>query len=158
MIYDHPPYDIVKGVMNRMLVFANAMIVLLFSDNLFLWLILCMAMVLGEGGLFYLFKRKPLWRAFRDSLIVNTLSILLGFGLGVIPFFQGNPDSPIPDIVTPLLFLMAAWGLSVVAEGGSLTFLDRTTGCSAWSVALLANTLSGIVIFGLAVVLVFFIH
>jgi len=139
-------------------IIANAMVILFFADELWLWLTLCGVLVLGEGCLLYLCNRKPLWRAFRDSLIVNSISIVLGFGLGLIPFFQGNPDSPIPDVITPLLFMIAAWGLSVVAEGGVLALLDRNTGCLSWSAALVANSVSGIVLFGLAVALVFFIH
>jgi hypothetical protein len=139
-------------------IIANAMVILFFADELWLWLILCGVLVVGEGYVFYLCKRKPLWRAFRDALIVNSISIVLGFGLGQIPFFQGNPDSPIPDAITPLLFMIAAWGLSVVAEGGVLALLDRNTGCLSWGAVLVANSVSAIVLFGLAIALVFFIH
>jgi hypothetical protein len=140
-----------------MLIVANATVILFFSTNLFLWLLLCIAMVAGEASLFYFFKRKPFRRAFRDSLVVNSVSIVLGFGLSFLPFFQGNPDSPIPDVITPLLFIIAAWVLSVVAEGGLLALLDQGAEQFAWGAALIANTLSSIVFFGLAVVFVFFI-
>jgi hypothetical protein len=156
--HDRPRSNVAKGFRNRMTVIANAMVILLFSDTLWLWLILCLVMVVGEGYLFYLFKRRPFWRACRDSLIVNSISIVLGFGVGLLPFFQGNPDSPIPDIMTPLLFMIAAWGLSVGAEGGMLAWLDHTTDHVSWIAALVANSVSGIALFGLAIVLVFFIH
>lgn len=153
--HDHLPCRAAKGT-HPMPVIANAMVILFLSDKLWLWLMLCIALVLGEGGLFYLVKKQPLWRAFRDSLIVNSVSIALGFGLGQIPFFQGNPDSPIPDVVTPLLFMIAAWGLSVGAEGGVLALLEHNTGYLSWRAAFVANSVSGIVLFGLAMTLVFF--
>lgn len=46
-------------------------------------------------------------------------------------------------VVTPLLFMIAAWGLSVGAEGGVLALLEHNTGYLSWRAAFVANSVKG---------------
>ena len=97
-----------------------------------------------EACILRVWKRTTGWRLIRQVVIANTVSGLLYMALSSLPFFAGNPDSPIPDLITPLLFMFATWMTSTVSEGVVLDVLDQAAIGTSWGTAFVLNTASGI--------------
>lgn len=109
-------------------------------------LVLLAAIIVLEG---FVFRRMlPGARAWRDSLIANVASSLLGIP---IAWYVVEPLSH-PGEEWVYVFVVATWGLSVAVEGGILKLLERQLG---WRKILSASVGANVLSYGLMVALLF---
>ena len=107
-------------------------------------LVLLAAIIVLEGIVFR--KMLPGARAWRDSLIANIASSLLGIP---IAWYVMEPFSR-PGEGWFYAFLVTTWGLSVAVEGGILKLLERPLG---WRKILGASAVANVLSYGLMVAL-----
>ena len=99
-----------------------------------------------EAGTLAVWKQRRGWRIIRNLAVVNMVSGLLYIVIASLPFVNRNPDSPIPDLITPLLFLVVTWTASTVSEGIVWNLLEQELMRISWGTAFVLNTVSGIVL------------
>ena len=104
------------------------------------------AVVLLEGLVLTVFKYKDLKGSFRDALIVNVVTTLVGFFLGMldVEIYPGDLEGLLVFFVT-----------SFVIEGALLTWLRKDFSLAkTWIAVVLMNVASYILFFVLSIALI----
>lgn len=85
---------------------------------------------LSEAVVLKLLKWGTFLRSLLASFLMNLASTLIGVGLVIVVDVEG------------LWFVVIAWAVSVVIEGGVLTLMKRDAGRQNWLAVLVANVAS----------------
>ena len=97
--------------------------------------VLFLGLPLIEALVYLAFKWGNFKRSYTDAFVVNLITTLLGFALGVVApnLVRDNP------LGAPSVFLVAAFALSVLFEGAILVRLKRQPAGRTWLVAIASN-------------------
>jgi len=119
------------------------LLAVIYGAGLAVLCLVTLVVILVEAGVLALLKWRPFGRSLLASLVMNLVSTLVGFLPGVI--YSLNQQ---PGMGFMLLWLFAAWALSVVIEGLILSAFNREAGRQNWLAALLTNLVSYLLILG----------
>lgn len=103
--------------------------------------------ILSEAGVLYWLDWRPFGRSLLASVVMNVTSTLFGVVLASlfppnINFIDSRGTVYSADGVFTLFFLLLAYLLSVMVEGGVLILLKPRPGERLWQICWNANTLS----------------
>jgi hypothetical protein len=105
------------------------------------WILGLLAIVLVEAAVLKWLKWESLPKSFLASLVMNSVSTVIGYGLAFLMAAMLLPK---------LVEFTVAWALSIAIEGSILMISKRKAHRTSWTAALLANSVSYILLIALA--------
>lgn len=99
---------------------------------------LCIAIVVIEGAVLWIFRRKSIGRSLLHSLAMNVVSTVIGIVLAGFYSSLLNQEPPLGFVI----FLIVTWASSVLIEAGVLLGLRWDNNRKTWQAVAVANILS----------------